>query len=380
MKTLPKVLIVFGTRPEAIKMAPVIGALKQCTSLSVRVCVTAQHRGMLDQVLGLFGIRPDHDLDLMVPGQTLSGLTARALEGLTGVIRQEQPGLVLVHGDTTTSAVAAMAAFYERLAVGHVEAGLRTHQIWSPWPEEFNRRVVGLVTALHFAPTEQARRNLLDERVPQDRIWVTGNTVIDALMQASHHIDTQPGLIDQLGERFPFLDPSRRMLLVTGHRRENFGDGIEAICSGLRRLADRGDVQVVYPVHMNPNIKGPVETLLGEHPAIHLLPPQDYQSFVYLMKRAYLLLTDSGGIQEEAPALGKPVLVMRDTTERPEALEAGTARLVGTDANRLAAEASALLDNPDHYRAMATSRNPFGDGTAARQIAEAVARHLEAAQ
>jgi UDP-N-acetylglucosamine 2-epimerase (non-hydrolysing) len=380
MKTLPKVLIVFGTRPEAIKMAPVIGALKQCTSVSVRVCVTAQHRGMLDQVLGLFGIRPDHDLDLMVPGQTLSGLTARALEGLTGVIRQEQPGLVLVHGDTTTSAVAAMAAFYERLAVGHVEAGLRTHQIWSPWPEEFNRRVVGLVTALHFAPTEQARRNLLDERVPQDRIWVTGNTVIDALMQASHHIDTQPGLIDQLGQRFPFLDPSRRMLLVTGHRRENFGDGIEAICSGLRRLADRGDVQVVYPVHMNPNIKGPVETLLGEHPAIHLLPPQDYQSFVYLMKRAYLLLTDSGGIQEEAPALGKPVLVMRDTTERPEALEAGTARLVGTDADRLVAEASALLDNPDHYRAMATSQNPFGDGTAARQIADAVARHLEATQ
>ena len=380
MKTLPKVLIVFGTRPEAIKMAPVIGALQQCPGLSVRVCVTAQHRGMLDQVLALFGIRPDHDLDLMVPGQTLSGLTARALEGLTAVIREEQPQLVLVHGDTTTSAVAAMAAFYERLPVGHVEAGLRTHRIWSPWPEEFNRRVVGLVTALHFAPTEQARRNLLEERVPQDSIWVTGNTVIDALMQASQHIDTQPGLADRLAASFPFLDPSRRMLLVTGHRRENFGDGIEAICHGLRRLADRGDVQVVYPVHMNPNIKGPVETLLADHPAIHLLPPQDYQSFVYLMKRAHLLLTDSGGIQEEAPALGKPVLVMRDTTERPEALEAGTARLVGTDADRLVAEASALLDDPLRYQAMATSRNPFGDGTAARQIADAVVRHLGAAQ
>jgi len=372
----PKALIIFGTRPEAIKMAPLVAAMRGLGTVDVRVCVTAQHRDMLDQVLKLFDITPEYDLNLMTPGQSLSDITIRTLEGVSALLDDWCPNLVLVHGDTTTSAIASMACFYKRIPVGHVEAGLRTHDIGSPWPEEYNRRLVGLVGRLHFAPTPRARQNLRAENVPAEHVWVTGNTVIDALQQISQRIDESTTLAAKLQQKFLFLDHERRLILVTGHRRENFGDGIEAICNALKRLAKRGDVQIVYSVHQNPNVKTPVETLLGAVRDVHLLPPQDYLSFVYLMKRAAVILTDSGGIQEEAPALGKPVLVMRDMTERPEAIEAGTARLVGTDCSSIVEEVGRLLDDTDAYSRMATSQNPYGDGTAAHQIATIIQRFL----
>lgn len=372
---MKKILVVFGTRPEAIKMAPVVSSLRESTPYDVRVCVTAQHREMLDQVLSLFKIAPDYDLDLMTSGQTLAGLSSRILGGITEVLTEYVPDLVLVHGDTTTTAVTAMACFYQRIPVGHVEAGLRTNNISSPWPEEFNRRLTGLVTQYHFAPTEDARANLLRESVPDSQICVTGNTVIDALISVSSRIDSDQVLQDKLQSKFSFLDASRKLLLVTGHRRENFGEGMLGICTGLKKLAERSDIQIVYPVHRNPNVKGPVETLLAGQPNIHLIDPQDYLSFVYLMKRAHVLLTDSGGIQEEAPALGKPVLVMRDTTERPEAIRAGTARLVGTDAANIEKQVSLLFENEAEYRAMAETKNPYGDGHAAARIAEYLVRN-----
>lgn len=372
---MKKILVVFGTRPEAIKMAPVVSSLRESTPYDVRVCVTAQHREMLDQVLSLFKIAPDYDLDLMTSGQTLAGLSSRILGGITEVLTEYVPDLVLVHGDTTTTAVTAMACFYQRIPVGHVEAGLRTNNISSPWPEEFNRRLTGLVTQYHFAPTEDARANLLRESVPDSQTCVTGNTVIDALISVSSRIDSDQVLQDKLQSKFSFLDASRKLLLVTGHRRENFGEGMLGICTGLKKLAERSDIQIVYPVHRNPNVKGPVETLLAGQPNIHLIDPQDYLSFVYLMKRAHVLLTDSGGIQEEAPALGKPVLVMRDTTERPEAIRAGTARLVGTDAANIEKQVSLLFENEAEYRAMAETKNPYGDGHAAARIAEYLVRN-----
>jgi UDP-N-acetylglucosamine 2-epimerase (non-hydrolysing) len=368
MPTLPRILTVFGTRPEAIKMAPVVRALAADPTFDSRVCVTAQHRQMLDQVLQLFEIQPDFDLDLMRPGQDLTDITANVLIGLRSVLSDFRPDLVLVHGDTTTTCAAALAAYYQRIAVGHVEAGLRTGNIYSPWPEEMNRRLTGNLTELHFAPTERARDNLLREGVNAERITVTGNTVIDALLDVVQRLRTDDGLRQGILSQFDFLNPARRLILVTGHRRENFGAGFERICEGLATLAQRPDVQIVYPVHLNPNVQEPVRRLLGAADSIHLIPPLDYLPFVALMDRADLLITDSGGVQEEAPSIGKPVLVMRDTTERPEAVEAGTVRLVGTDTAAIVREATRLLDDPDAYRTMSRAHNPYGDGQAASRI------------
>lgn len=373
-----KVMMVFGTRPEAIKMAPLVTELKRRDELEIIVVVTAQHRQMLDQVLDLFGIVPDEDLDLMSAGQTLPELTSRILQGVGEVIARHRPDRLLVHGDTTTTFATSLAAFYQRVPVGHVEAGLRTGNLYSPWPEEANRRLAGVLSDLHFAPTEKAAANLRAEQVAADTIHVTGNTVIDALLATAKRIDTDASLQASLASRFPFLDASKRLVLVTGHRRENFGEGFEQICLALARLAERQDVQVVYPVHLNPMVQEPVNRLLGHLPGVHLIPPQDYLPFIYLMRQAYLIITDSGGIQEEAPSLGKPVLVMRDTTERPEAVAAGTVRLVGTDATRIVAEASRLLDSKTDYQRMAQANNPFGDGQASRRIANLLQAHSPA--
>jgi len=377
-----KVLVVFGTRPEAIKMAPVVHALQALPGVKTEVAVTAQHRQMLDQVLALFDIRPDEDLDLMRPGQGLADLFSRALTGMQDVLQRRRPDLVLVHGDTSTTLAAAMAAFYQRVPVGHVEAGLRTGDMRAPWPEEMNRRLTASLTTLHFAPTEGARANLAREGITAG-VHVTGNTVIDALLEVAARIRGDAALAASLAARFPFLagkdlDGDRRMLLVTGHRRENFGDGFERICLALREIAARGDVDVVYPVHLNPNVQEPVRRILGDCPSVHLVEPQDYLPFVWLMRRADVILTDSGGIQEEAPSLGKPVLVMRDVTERPEALEAGTVRLVGTDTARIADGVNVLLDDPVAYARMARAHNPYGDGRAAQRIAATAAQWLAA--
>lgn len=367
-----KVLIVFGTRPEAIKMAPVVEAFKQDGSMDVIVAVTAQHREMLDQVLELFGIVPDEDLDLMRPGQSLSDLFARILTGMSELIARHRPDIILVHGDTSTTFATALAAFYNKVKVGHIEAGLRTGDILAPWPEEANRRLTAPLSSLHFAPTQQSRDNLLAERVSAESIEVTGNTVIDALLEVVERIEQDPMLAARMSERFPFLDKDRRLILVTGHRRENFGAGFEQICYALKALAERGDVQVVYPVHLNPNVQEPVNRLLAGVDNIMLIEPQDYLPFVYLMSRASLIITDSGGVQEEAPSLGKPVLVMRDTTERPEAVEAGTVRLVGTSAERIVNEATRLLDDPSAYAEMSRAHNPYGDGLASARIVRRV--------
>src|SRR5512140_582472 len=343
-----RVLSVFGTRPEAVKMAPVVRRLAQTAGIEPRVCVTAQHRQMLDQVLQLFEIRPDYDLDLMREDQGLAQLSAAIFTGLDPVLQDFHPDWVLVQGDTTTVAIAALLAYYRRIRVGHVEAGLRTFDKWQPFPEEINRRVAGVAADLHFAPTEWTRRNLLREGVDDRLIVVTGNPVIDAL----HYVAQQPEpvsvreLAARLGLRAQAGGPGQRLLLVTAHRRESFGAPLESICEALRRLADRGDVEIVYPVHLNPNVQEPVRRLLGGVPHITLLPPMDYLPLVHLMKRAELILTDSGGIQEEAPAFGKPVLVLREVTERPEGVGAGTVKIVGTDTERIVREASCLLDDP----------------------------------
>lgn len=371
-----KVMVVFGTRPEAIKMAPVVSALRSTPGIAVEVVVTAQHRQMLDQVLDLFGIFPDEDLDLMMPGQTLPDTFGRILSGMHDVIGRRRPDLVLVHGDTSTTLATALAAYYARVPAGHVEAGLRTGDMRAPWPEEANRRLTAPLVALHFAPTTRARDNLLAEGIDADTIHVTGNTVIDALLDVVARIQANPALRAELAARFPFLDTGKRLVLVTGHRRENFGDGFEQICIALRTLGTRDDVQVVYPVHLNPSVQEPVNRVLGGAPNVHLIAPQDYLPFVYLMTRSHLILTDSGGVQEEAPSLGKPVLVMRATTERPEAVDAGTVRLVGTDTARIVSGISDLLEDPVAYEAMARAHNPYGDGNAARRITGYVARHL----
>lgn len=363
-----KILVTFGTRPEAIKMAPVIGALRRNPGFEARVCVTAQHRQMLDQVLELFGIVPDHDLDLMRPGQDLYDITGNVLTGMRGVLREWRPELVLVHGDTTTTFAASLAAFYEKVPVGHVEAGLRTGNIYAPWPEEMNRRLTGAITSLHFAPTDRARDNLLKEGVAPASIHVTGNTVIDALLEVTARLREDEHLQPSFAARFSFLDARKRLILVTGHRRENFGEGFEHICHALRQLGERGDVEILYPVHLNPNVQEPVHRILRSCPNVHLMEPQDYLPFVYLMDRSYLIITDSGGVQEEAPSLGKPVLVMRDTTERPEAVDAGTVKLVGTDESAIVREAALLLDDSSEYERMSRAHNPYGDGIASKRI------------
>lgn len=351
-------------------MAPLVNALRASAALDVRVCVTAQHREMLDQVLRLFDISPDHDLDLMRPGQSLTELTCNILQGMDLVLASERPDWVLVHGDTSTTMASSLAAFYQKIAVAHVEAGLRTHNLHAPWPEEANRQITGRLADLHFAPTAEAKRNLLNEGVLPDSIHVTGNTVIDALLSISRRMDEDTLLRQKLEGEFCFLDPARRMILVTGHRRENFGSGFEEICAALKEIAAEPGVQVVYPAHLNPQVQEPVRRILGESDNIHLIEPLDYMPFIYLMKRSHMILTDSGGIQEEAPSLGKPVLVMRETTERPEAVAAGTVRLVGADRGRIVQETRRLLRDDSAYRAMAVAHNPYGDGHACVRMRE----------
>jgi UDP-N-acetylglucosamine 2-epimerase (non-hydrolysing) len=362
----PRVLFVFGTRPEAVKLCPLIRELRACSEFTARICVTAQHRLMLDQVLEAFGVIPDHDLDIMRPRQTLSGLTARILEALEPVMATESPDVVLVQGDTTTTLTAALAAFYQRIPVGHVEAGLRTGDLSQPFPEEMNRLLTARVADLHFAPTTGAAGNLIREGVPKDRIHVTGNTGIDAVLYVRDALES--GALE--GVPWPWLDAGRRLIVVTSHRRENFGDGFVREMRALAQIASRPDVEIVYPVHRNPNVLEPAHELLGSHPNIHLVEPLPYVPFVDLMRRACLIITDSGGIQEEAPSLGKPVLVLREKTERPEAVEAGTVKLVGTDEERIVAETTRLLDDPTEYGRMTHVHNPYGDGQACRRIRE----------
>jgi UDP-N-acetylglucosamine 2-epimerase (non-hydrolysing) len=364
-----KILTVFGTRPEAIKMAPLVKLLSQQDDLDARVCVTAQHRQMLDQVLDLFEITPEYDLDIMKPGQTLSGITTEILTRIEPVLTEFQPDLVLVHGDTSTTFCTTLAAFYQRIPVGHVEAGLRTGNLLSPWPEEANRKLTGALAGVHFAPTTQSRDNLLAEGTKEQLVHVTGNTVIDALLWVKEKLARDTALEQTLRGRFPFLRDDARMVLITGHRRENFGDGFERICASIRALAiDFPDADFVYPVHLNPNVREPVGRLLTGLTNVHLIEPQDYLPFVYLMTRSYIILTDSGGVQEEAPSLGKPVLVMRETTERPEAVAAGTVRLVGTDPDSIKSAVATLLTDRQEYDRMSFAHNPYGDGTACQRI------------
>lgn len=375
-----KIMLVFGTRPEAIKMAPLYHGLKACPEqFEARVCVTAQHRQMLDQVLRLFEISPDIDLNLMKAGQDLYDVTASVLLGMRDVLRQHKPDALLVHGDTTTSLAAAMAGFYAGVPVGHVEAGLRTHDVYAPFPEEFNRQVASKVTRWHFAPTEFSQRNLLNERVNQGQITVTGNTVIDALLWVLARISSDAGrqaeLTSFLDDRLPFAWQTERFVLITGHRRENFGDGFLQICEALKDLAARyPNVHFVYPVHLNPNVQQPVKSLLADLPNVHLIEPLDYEPFVYLLKHSHIVLTDSGGIQEEAPSLGKPVLVMRDVTERPEAVDAGTVILVGANRERIVVNVSELLENDGTYKRMSRAHNPYGDGNACERIIDVLRR------
>lgn len=361
-----RILTVFGTRPEAVKMAPVVRLLTQTASVDSRACVTAQHRQMLDQVLELFEIKPDYDLDLMREDQSLAELSAAIFTHLDPVLADFKPDWVLVQGDTTTVAITALVAYYRRIQVGHVEAGLRTHNKWQPFPEEINRRVAGVAADLHFAPTEWARQNLLREGIPDELIAVTGNPVIDALQFVAGR--PEPEEVKQLLAHLGIKEGGPRLILVTAHRRENFGKPLENICQALKEIAGRGDAELVYPVHLNPNVQEPVTRLLKNTKHITLLPPMDYLPLVHLMKRAAVILTDSGGIQEEAPAFGVPVLVLREVTERPEGVEAGTLKLVGTDTDLIVRETRRLLEDASAHAAMARAVNPFGDGHAAEKI------------
>jgi UDP-N-acetylglucosamine 2-epimerase (non-hydrolysing) len=364
-----KILLIFGTRPEAIKLCPVVRSLRERPGeFDVKVCVTAQHRQMLDQVLEAFQVRPDHDLDLMLPGQTLFQSTSRILAGLEPVLQKEKPAMTIVQGDTTTTLCGALAAFYAHVPVAHVEAGLRTHDLAQPFPEEMNRVVAGRLATLHFAATEKAAENLRAEGVAAGTITVTGNTGIDAVLYVRNGLER--GALQ--GVDWPELDPSKKLIVVTAHRRESFGSGFERICRALAKIADRGDVQLVYPVHPNPNVQDPVQRYLAHHPHVRLIAPQSYVPFVDLMRRAYLLITDSGGIQEEGPSLGKPILVLREKTERPEAVLAGTVKLVGTDEDRIVREAAVLLENRAAYEQMSRVHNPYGDGHASARICDAI--------
>nr|WP_290618115.1 MULTISPECIES: UDP-N-acetylglucosamine 2-epimerase (non-hydrolyzing) [unclassified Arsukibacterium] len=374
-----KVLSVFGTRPEAIKMAPLVNLLKDDSEIESRVCVTGQHREMLDQVLSLFAIEPEYDLAIMKSGQDLYDVTTSILLKIKPVLRDFQPDIVLVHGDTSTTFAAALACYYEKIAVGHVEAGLRTGNIYSPWPEEANRKLTGAITSVHFAPTDTSAANLLAENVAASTIVITGNTVIDALLQVVDKIGQDEKLNSAFAKQFPYGQHGRRLILVTGHRRESFGDGFEQICAALAELAKTfADCDIVYPVHLNPNVREPVYRLLSDVSNVHLIPPQDYLPFVYLMSKATIVLTDSGGIQEEAPSLGKPVLVMRDTTERPEAVSAGTVKLVGTSRQKIVEQVSRLLTDNDYYQGMSFAHNPYGDGKACQRIVSAIKQHMAA--
>ena len=371
---MKKIFSIFGTRPEAIKMAPVVKALEARTEIKSRFCVTGQHREMLDQVLNLFDITPDYDLSIMSPGQDLYDITSQIILGLRDVLRKEKPDVVLVHGDTATTFAASLAAFYEQIPVGHVEAGLRTGNLYSPWPEEANRKLTSVLASYHFAPTATSQEFLLKENVPKGAIHITGNTVIDALLMVRDRINSDTNLQAQLESDLPY-GLSRKMVLVTGHRRENFGEGFERICKALAELAKKyPDTDIVYPVHLNPHVQEPVKRILSGLNNVHLIPPQDYLPFVSLMSRAHIILTDSGGIQEEAPSLGKPVLVMRDTTERPEAVAAGTVKLVGTKTASIVAAVSSLLTDSNAWEEMSHAHNPYGDGEASHRIASVLVK------
>ena len=375
-----KTLCIFGTRPEAIKMAPVIKELKKVPHIENKVCVTGQHQQMLNSVLEHFDITPDFNLKVMTEGQSLSGLTAKILTGLDNVYKQYKPDMVLVHGDTTTTLAASLSAYYHHIPVAHIEAGLRTGDINSPWPEEINRKLTASLATLHFAPTESAKRNLLREGIPFDAIHVTGNTVIDALYEMTKKLDSDPILTQQIQQEFSYLSPQRKMILVTGHRRESFGKGFERICNALAIIArDYPDVDIVYPVHLNPNVQEQVQSVLGKIKNIHLIAPVDYLPFIYLMRSASLILTDSGGIQEEAPSLGKPVLVMRDTTERPEAIETGIVKLVGTNIEKIVGCVKELLVNEHNYQCMSYAQSPYGDGQTTGRIVEVFLRLIKKA-
>lgn len=370
---MKKILLVFGTRPEAIKMAPLVKALQKDTEhFETRVCVTAQHRQMLDQVLEVFGITPEYDLNIMAPNQDLYDITAKVLLGLREVLKDFRPDTVLVHGDTTTSMAASLAAFYMQIPVGHVEAGLRTYNMLSPWPEEMNRQVTDRICTYYFAPTEQSRANLLQENIDAKKIFITGNTVIDALLMAVDIISTTAGVKEKMAKELQekgYTVGDREYILVTGHRRENFGDGFLHICKAIKELAAlHPEMDIVYPVHLNPNVQKPVYELLSGLSNVYLISPLDYLPFIYAMQHSTLLLTDSGGVQEEAPSLGKPVLVMRDTTERPEAVEAGTVKLVGTNAEAIVSNVTALLLDKEMYKRMSETHNPYGDGQACERI------------
>lgn len=370
-----KVLTVFGTRPEAIKMAPLVTQFIADDRFNPKVCVTGQHREMLDQVLELFEITPDYDLNIMKSGQTLPEITSRILVELTPIIKSFQPELILVHGDTATTFAASLAAYYEQVPVAHVEAGLRTGNIYSPWPEEANRKLTGALARLHFAPTNSSKQNLLNEGYPEENIIVTGNTVIDALFHIQKVLESNEPLKSSLKEQFSFLDHNKKVILVTGHRRESFGEGFENICKALAIIArDYPDAQIVYPVHLNPNVQEPVNRILKNIDNIYLIEPQQYLPFTYLMGKAHIILTDSGGIQEEAPSLGKPVLVMRNTTERPEAIDAGTVKLIGTDQDRIVKEIKLLMDDNSEYKKMSQAHNPYGDGMAVKRIVDVISK------
>lgn len=365
-------MVICGTRPEAIKMAPLVKRLRETPELDVVLCSTGQHREMLDQVMSLFGQTPDIDLGIMRQGQDLIDITTGVMQGLRAAFTRYKPDIVMVHGDTNTTFAATLTAYYHQIPVHHVEAGLRTRNLYSPWPEEGNRKLTGTLAAHHYTPTEASRQNLLHEGVSEDQISVTGNTVIDALLDVSHQLDDNPTQRTQIANSLPALSSDKKLILVTGHRRENFGDGFENICKAIATLAQRSDVQIIYPVHLNPNVQEPVSRHLQQCENVHLVAPQGYLAFTWLMTQCHLILTDSGGIQEEAPSLGKPVLVMRDTTERPEAVKAGTVALVGTDESSIVRHVSRLLDETDIWQAMSLSINPYGDGTASEKII----RHL----
>ncbi|HFP6925008.1 TPA: non-hydrolyzing UDP-N-acetylglucosamine 2-epimerase [Escherichia coli] len=368
-----KIMVVFGTRPEAIKMAPLVKEISNNKALDLCVCVTGQHREMLDQVLEIFQIKPDYDLNLMKSGQSLNDITSSILINIKCILQEYKPDLVLVHGDTATTFAVSLAAYYEKISVGHVEAGLRTGNIYSPWPEEANRKLTAVLAKYHFAPTFSSKENLIREGCVPDNIIVTGNTVIDALHLAKEKINNDIQLSDKLKQEFSFLEPEKKIILVTGHRRESFGKGFEDICDALAIIArSYKDIQIIYPVHMNPNVRGPVNRLLSNINNIYLIEPLQYLPFVYLMDKSYIILTDSGGIQEEAPSLGKPVLVMRDTTERPEAILAGTVALVGTDKNKITEKVKELIENTEVYKKMSAAQNPYGDGKSCQRIVNAI--------
>ena len=372
---MKKVLLVFGTRPEAIKMAPVHAELRDVPGIEVRVAVTAQHREMLDQVLDLYKISADYDLNIMSHSQNLEDVTVNSLNGMGNILNHYVPDIVVVHGDTTTTLSASLTSYYQKIPVAHVEAGLRTGNIYAPWPEEINRKVVSSIAHLHFAPTEESVANLQAEAVSEQSIFLTGNTVIDSLIRTVDVLESDDDLSRKLDEEFA-LDPSKRMILVTAHRRENFGDGLKDIFTALLELAKRNDIQIVYPLHPNPNVNFLARSMMDNVDSIKLIDHQDYMKFVHLMRRSYIIMTDSGGIQEEAPSLGKPVLVMRDVTERPEAVTAGTVKLVGTDANLILREVNALLDYREIYDGMARAHNPYGDGLASKRIVDAIVNYL----